>query len=37
MLGAFALRLEDGKVASLRIAYGGMAATPKRALMPRRR
>jgi xanthine dehydrogenase small subunit len=31
VLGAFALRLEDGKVAGARIAYGGMAATPKRA------
>ncbi len=31
VLGAFALRLEDGKVASIRAAYGGMAATPKRA------
>ncbi len=31
VLGAFALTLEDGKVAAARIAYGGMAATPKRA------
>jgi xanthine dehydrogenase small subunit len=31
VLGAFALRLEDGKVVNARIAYGGMAATPKRA------
>ena len=30
-LGAFHLRLEDGRVSSVRIAYGGMAATPKRA------
>lgn len=31
-LGAFSLRLaKDGTVASVRIAYGGMAATPKRA------
>jgi xanthine dehydrogenase small subunit len=30
-LGAFHLRLEGGRVASVRIAYGGMAATPKRA------
>jgi xanthine dehydrogenase small subunit len=31
-LGAFFLRLdEDGTVAEIRIAYGGMAATPKRA------
>jgi xanthine dehydrogenase small subunit len=31
VLGAFALQLEGGKVKSARIAYGGMAATPKRA------
>jgi xanthine dehydrogenase small subunit len=31
VLGAFALRLEDGRVAEARIAFGGMAATPKRA------
>jgi xanthine dehydrogenase small subunit len=31
VLGAFHLRIEDGKVAFARIAYGGMAATPKRA------
>ena len=31
-LGAFHMKLgKDGKVASIRIAYGGMAATPKRA------
>ena len=31
-LGAFHLKLgKDGKVAAIRIAYGGMAATPKRA------
>ena len=31
-LGAFHLTLgKDGKVAAIRIAYGGMAATPKRA------
>jgi xanthine dehydrogenase small subunit len=30
-LGAFNLVVEDGAVASVRIAYGGMAATPKRA------
>ncbi|KGM31849.1 xanthine dehydrogenase small subunit [Inquilinus limosus] len=29
--GAFRLRVEDGKVADIRIAYGGMAGTPKRA------
>jgi xanthine dehydrogenase small subunit len=29
--GAFALTLENGLVAGIRIAYGGMAATPKRA------
>jgi xanthine dehydrogenase small subunit len=28
---AFALTLEDGRVKDVRIAYGGMAATPKRA------
>jgi xanthine dehydrogenase small subunit len=31
VLGAFAIKLADGKVESARIAYGGMAATPKRA------
>ena len=31
VLGAFALELDDGTVTSIRIAYGGMAATPKRA------
>ncbi|HZA66715.1 MAG TPA: xanthine dehydrogenase small subunit, partial [Geminicoccaceae bacterium] len=31
VLGAFALRLKDGRVTSIRAAYGGMAATPKRA------
>ncbi|HEX5079211.1 MAG TPA: FAD binding domain-containing protein, partial [Geminicoccaceae bacterium] len=31
VLGAFALRLQDGKVAAIRAAYGGMAATPRRA------
>ncbi len=30
-LGAFHVTVEDGVVASARIAYGGMAATPKRA------
>ena len=29
--GAFRLRVEDGKVADIRIAFGGMAGTPKRA------
>jgi len=29
--GAFQLRLADGNVAEIRIAFGGMAATPKRA------
>ncbi len=29
--GAFALELENGSVTSARVAYGGMAATPKRA------
>jgi xanthine dehydrogenase small subunit len=31
VLGAFQMRVEDGKVWSVRIALGGMAATPKRA------
>ena len=31
VLGAFLLRLDDGVIADVRIAYGGMAATPKRA------
>ncbi len=31
VLGAFALTLEGGKVVAARIAYGGMAATPRRA------
>jgi len=31
VLGAFHLHVENGVVASARIAYGGMAATPKRA------
>jgi len=31
VLGAFAITLRDGRVAGARIAYGGMAATPKRA------
>jgi xanthine dehydrogenase small subunit len=31
LCGAFRLRLEGGKVAGITIAYGGMAATPKRA------
>jgi xanthine dehydrogenase small subunit len=31
VLGAFALKVEGGKVAGVRIAYGGMAATPRRA------
>jgi xanthine dehydrogenase small subunit len=31
VMGAFMLRLERGKVAEARIAFGGMAATPKRA------
>lgn len=32
VLGAFRIGVEDGHIASARIAYGGMAATPKRAL-----
>ncbi len=31
LCGAFRLRLEGGKVAVITVAYGGMAATPKRA------
>jgi xanthine dehydrogenase small subunit len=31
VLAAFALKVEDGTVAATRIAYGGMAATPRRA------
>ncbi|MCC5778846.1 xanthine dehydrogenase small subunit [Nitratireductor sp. B36] len=31
VLGAFDLRIADGRVDAARIAYGGMAATPKRA------
>ena len=31
MLGAFALTLDDGRITGARIAYGGMAATPRRA------
>jgi xanthine dehydrogenase small subunit len=30
-MGAFKITLDGGRVASARIAYGGMAATPKRA------
>jgi len=29
--GAYRIRLEDGKIADARLAFGGMAATPKRA------
>ena len=29
--GAFALAVEDGRIASARVAFGGMAATPRRA------
>ncbi len=31
LCGAFAIRLEGGRVASARVAFGGMAATPRRA------
>ncbi len=31
LLAAFAFRLENGRIASARIAFGGMAGTPKRA------
>ena len=30
---AFSIQIERGRIASARVAYGGMAATPKRALM----
>ncbi|WP_303980293.1 xanthine dehydrogenase small subunit [Dongia mobilis] len=33
LLGAFHIKLEDGRVADSRIVFGGMAAVPKRALM----
>ena len=33
VLGAFCLTLSGGKVEEIRIAFGGMAATPKRALL----
>ena len=32
VMGAFYYRLEDGKIAEARIGFGGMAATPKRAI-----
>lgn len=32
VLGAFRIGVENGRIASARVAYGGMAATPKRAL-----
>ena len=32
LCGAYAFDLEDGRIAKVRIAYGGMAAVPKRAL-----
>jgi xanthine dehydrogenase small subunit len=32
LLGAFHIKLDDGKVADVRIAFGGMAAIPKRAI-----
>ena len=31
VMGGFAIRIEDGKVEAVRIAFGGMAAVPKRA------
>ena len=31
LIGAFAIELEEGRVRSARVAYGGMAATPERA------
>lgn len=33
----FCIALEDGRIADARIAFGGMAATPKRPAMPRPR
>lgn len=33
VMGAFKLTVEDGRISAARIAYGGMAATPKRALL----
>ena len=36
LLGAFRFRIRRGRVAEARIAYGGMAATPKRALATER-
>jgi len=36
LLGAFRLRIRRGRVIDARIAYGGMAATPKRALATER-
>lgn len=36
VMGAFLFSLEDGKITDVRIAYGGMAATPKRALKTER-
>lgn len=32
VLGAFRIGIENGRIASARVAYGGMAATPRRAL-----
>jgi xanthine dehydrogenase small subunit len=32
VLGAFCVGVENGRIASARVAYGGMAATPKRAV-----
>ena len=36
LLGAFRFRIRRGRIADARIAYGGMAATPKRALATER-
>lgn len=36
VMGAFRFTVEDGHVRAARIAYGGMAATPKRALLTER-
>ena len=37
VIGAYCLTLEDGRIVDARIAYGGMAATPKRARLAEER
>ena len=34
VLGCFDVAIEDGRVVSARLAYGGMAGVPKRAVEP---